>query len=337
MPNEPSANRTGAAVLGTGKAVPRRVVSNAEIAERLGVDERWLGSRTGTRDRHVAAPGERLDGFACAAAEAALARSGVAAGAVDLVLVGTTSAEEMSPHAAPLVAAAIGARGAAAMDISAACTGFLSGLALGTAMIEAGRARTVLVVGADLLTRYLDADDRSSAMLFGDGAGAAVLTATEGPSRVGPAVLRSDGDGKDLIRLDRDERLIRMDGTSVYRNAVKLMVEVTNQAVEAAGLGLADIDLFVYHQANTRIIDAVGRRLGLAPERVVDVVADFANTSAASLPIALAVAEEQGRLHEGDRVLLAAFGAGMVWGGVVLTWHGDHPAPAGVAGTAATA
>jgi 3-oxoacyl-[acyl-carrier-protein] synthase-3 len=157
-------------------------------------------------------------------------------------------------------------------------------------------------------------------MLFGDGAGAVVLTAAGGPSRVGPAVLSSDASGQQLIRLARDELLIRMDGPAVYRQAVQLMAEVTVQAADLAGVATGGIDLFVYHQANSRIIDAVGHRLGLDPARVVNVVGSFANTSAASLPIALAAAQRDGRLHDGDRVLLAAFGAGLVWGGVVVTW-----------------
>jgi 3-oxoacyl-[acyl-carrier-protein] synthase-3 len=310
----------GAALVGVGMAVPEQVMTNAEIAGRLGVDEEWISRRTGTSQRHVAEPGQRLDEFAATAARAALAQAGVDAADVDAILVGTTSAEEMSPHAAPLVAADIGASGAAAIDISAACTGFLSGLVMGAGMIESGRARTVLAIGADMLSRYLDRDDPQSAMLFGDGAGAAVLTAIEGGSRVGPAVLSSDGQRRELIRLARDELLIRMDGRTVYRHAVRLMAEVTEQAVRRAGLTMAGIDLFVYHQANSRIIDAVGQKLHLDPARVVDVVGSFANTSAASLPIALAAAERDGRLHDGDRVLLAAFGAGLVWGGVVVTW-----------------
>src|ERR1700691_42056 len=310
----------GAALVGVGVAVPEQIITNAAIADRLGVDEEWISRRTGTSERHVAAPGQRLDEFAATAARAALAQAGVDAADVDAVLVGTTSAEEMSPHAAPLVAADIGASGAAAIDISAACTGFLSGLVMGAGMIESGRARAVLVIGADMLSRYLDRDDPQSAMLFGDGAGAGVLTAVEGGSGVGPAVLSSDGQRRELIRLARDELLIRMDGPAVYRHAVQLMSEVTGQVVGAAGLTLADIDLFVYHQANSRIIDAVGHRLQLDPARVVDVVGSFANTSAASLPIALAAAEQDGRLHDGDRVLMAAFGAGLVWGGVVVTW-----------------
>jgi len=310
----------GAALVGVGMAVPEQVITNAAIADRLGVDEEWISRRTGTSQRHVAAPGQRLDEFAATAARAARAQAGVDAADVDAVLVGTTSAEEMSPHAAPLVAADIGASGAAAIDISAACTGFLAGLVMGAGMIESGRARAVLAIGADMLSRYLDRDDPQSAMLFGDGAGAAVLTAVEGGSRVGPAVLTSDGQRRELIRLARDELLIRMDGPTVYRHAVRLMTEVTEQAVRRAGLTVADIDLFVYHQANSRIIDAVGQKLRLDPARVVDVVGSFANTSAASLPIALAAAQRDGRLHDGDRVLLAAFGAGLVWGGVVVTW-----------------
>jgi 3-oxoacyl-[acyl-carrier-protein] synthase-3 len=320
-----SPGRTGVALAGAGLSVPEQIRSNAAIAARLGVDEQWITRRTGTRERHVAAAGQRLDQFAAQAARAALAQAGVAPADVDVVLVGTTSAEEMSPHAAPLVAADIGAAGAAAIDISAACTGFLSCLVMGASMIEAGRARVVLAIGADLLTRYLDQDDPGSAMLFGDGAGAVVLTAADGVSGVGPAILSSDGSRRELIRLQRDEQLIRMDGPTVYRHAVRLMSDVAVRATSLAGLSIADIDLFVFHQANSRIIDAVGQRLSLDPARVLDVVGSFANTSAASLPIALAAALRDGRLHDGDHVLLAAFGAGLVWGGVVVTWGTGRP------------
>jgi 3-oxoacyl-[acyl-carrier-protein] synthase III len=320
LPDLQQSGRIGAALAGAGLSVPEQVRPNAAIAARLGVDEQWITRRTGTRERHVAAAGERLDQFAATAARAALKQADVAAADVDAVLIGTTSAEEMSPHAAPLVAADIGASGAAAIDVSAACTGFLSCLVMGASMIESGRARTVLAIGADLLTRYLDEDDPGSAMLFGDGAGAVVLVATEGGSGVGPAVLSSDGSRRELIRLDRQQLRIRMDGPTVYRHAVHLMADVAVEAATRAGLAISDIDLFVFHQANSRIIDAVGQRLSLDPARVVDVVGSFANTSAASLPIALATAERDGRLHDGDRVLLAAFGAGLVWGGVVVTW-----------------
>lgn len=310
----------GAAVVAAGYAVPRAVVGNDAIAARLGVEESWVSRRTGTAVRHVAGPAERLEDFAAEAAGRALKAGGVDPGDVDVVLVGTTTSDEMSPHTAPLVAADIGARGAAGVDVGAACVGFLSCLATGAAMIESGRARTVVAVGADLLSRYLDHDDPQSAMLFGDGAGAVVLRAVDGPTRVGPSVLRSDGGGRDLIRLARDELRIRMDGPAVYRHAVSVMAEVTTEVLGRAGLGTGDVDLFAYHQANGRILKAVGARLGLDDSRVLDVVGRFANTSSASLPIALAVASDEGRLHDGDRVLLAAFGAGFVWGGTVVTW-----------------
>lgn len=300
--------------------MPERVVSNRDIAEHLGVEEEWLTSRTGTRERHVSGPDERLESLAASAAGDALKDAGIDAAEVDLVLVGTTSSEEMSPHAAPMVAADIGAKGAGAMDVSAACTGFLASLTMAAGMVETGRARTVVVIGADALYRFLDKDDRGTAMLFGDGAGAVVLTAVEGPSQVGAAIHHSDGDGRGLINLDREDRLIRMDGPTVYRYAVGSMTDVTREVLERAGLSVDDIDLFFYHQANARIIDAVGKRLHLDPDRVVNVIGEFANTSAASLPIALSAARREGRLRDGDRLLLSAFGAGMVWGAVVATW-----------------
>lgn len=310
----------GAALVGVGHCVPERVVSNRDIAEHLGVEEEWLTSRTGTRERHVSGPDERLESLAASAAGDALKDAGMDAAEVDLVLVGTTSSEEMSPHAAPMVAADIGAKGAGAMDVSAACTGFLASLTMAAGMVETGRARTVVVIGADALYRFLDKDDRGTAMLFGDGAGAVVLTAVEGPSQVGAAIHHSDGDGRGLINLDREDRLIRMDGPTVYRYAVGSMTDVTREVLERAGLSVDDIDLFFYHQANARIIDAVGKRLHLDPDRVVNVIGEFANTSAASLPIALSAVRREGRLRDGDRLLLSAFGAGMVWGAVVATW-----------------
>lgn len=309
-------------MLGAGKALPEHLVDNAQIAQRLGVDEDWITRRTGTGVRHVAGPGDRLEDFAAQAAREALADAGLDAAAVDLVLVGTTSSEEMSPHAAPLVAEQIGARGAGAMDVSAACPGFLSALGMAVSMVESRRATQVVVIGADFLTQYLDPEDKGSAMLFGDGAGAVVVTAVDGPSRVGALRMHSDGQGRELIRLDRDDRRITMDGPTVFRWAVRWMADVTTEVLEAEGITSDDIDLFVYHQANSRIIDAVGKRLHLAHDRVVDVVGEFANTSAASLPIALAWAREHDRLHPGDRVLLSAFGAGMVWGAGILRWGG---------------
>jgi 3-oxoacyl-[acyl-carrier-protein] synthase-3 len=309
----------GASLGGVGLAVPERVVANAAIAERLGVDVHWIEKRTGTDVRHMV-DGERLDELAAAAGRDALAQAGVAAAELDLVIVATTSADEMSPHAATFVAGRLGAERAAAIDVSAACVGFLSALGLAVGTLESGRAQRALVIGADALSRYLDPGDRGSAMLFGDGAGAAVLTAVDGPTRFGPVVLGTDPSGGPLIRLGRDDFRIRMDGPEVYKRAVTVMTDVTREAVAGAGLALDDVALFVFHQANGRILRAVGQRLGLDEARVADYVGRYANTSAASLPIALATAAAEGRLRPGDRVCLAAFGAGLVWGGVVLEW-----------------
>ena len=323
----PAARRTptSAAVAGLGMAVPEHVRTNVGIAGRLGVEPDWIESRTGIAARHVAADGARLSDLAAAAGSAALEHARVSPQTVDTVLVATTTADELLPNAAPLVAEAVGATGAAAIDLGAACTGFLSGLALAASLVESNRSSAVLVVGADLMTRILDHDDRATAGLFADGAGAAVVTAGGDGGSIHPAVLGSDAAlGAPLIRVDHRDRLIRMDGLETYRNAVRRLSESTLDAVAAAGLELADVDLFVYHQANTRILTAVGERLGLDPDRVVDCIGGYGNTSAATIPIALCVAEAEGRLEPGARVLLGAFGAGFTWGSVVIEIGGHH-------------
>jgi 3-oxoacyl-[acyl-carrier-protein] synthase-3 len=304
-------------------AVPQRRVSNAEIAAALGVDESWIAKRTGTGTRPWAAEGERLSELAAAAGRDALSRAGVEASELDLVLVATSTADEITPNAAPLVAGAVGADRAGALDIGAACTGWLAALGVACGQIESGRARHALVVGADLLSRFLDLDDRDTAPLFADGAGAAVVSLVDSgddsAGRIGPVLLHADDRGAKLIRLGRGER-IQMDGRETFRAAVKRLTEVTREALDGAGLSAEEVDLFVYHQANSRIIRAVGQRLGLPDDRVVDYVARFANASTATLPIALSVAEAEGRLHAGDTVLLAAFGGGFTWGATIVRW-----------------
>jgi 3-oxoacyl-[acyl-carrier-protein] synthase III len=236
------------------------------------------------------------------------------------VLVATSSADEICPNAAPLVAGLIGADRAGALDVGAACTGWLSAVSLACGQIESGRARHALVVGADFLSRFLDDSDRDTAPLFADGAGAAVLSATECvDERVGPVVLRADRAGSHLIRLARGEK-IRIDGPETFRAGVSSLTAVTIEALAASDCRLQDIDLFVYHQANSRILRAVGQRLGLSPACVVDYVDRFANASTATLPIALAVAESEGRIRPHDHVLLGAFGGGLTWGATVVRW-----------------
>jgi 3-oxoacyl-[acyl-carrier-protein] synthase-3 len=318
---------SGARIVGVGMAVPDRRVSNAELAVQLGVDEQWIAKRTGTRERPWSDPAERMTDYAAAAGRAALARAGLEAGELDLVVVATSSADEITPNTAPLVAGLLGAERAGAFDVGAACTGWLSGLAMACGQIESRRARHALVIGADFLARFVDPADRDTAVLFADGAGAVVVT--DGDDRagigrhgaVGPVVLRADAAGADLIRLERGGR-ITMQGPATFRAAVAALSTVTQEALRAAEVGLQEIDLFVYHQANSRIIRAVGQRLGLPEERVVDYVGRFGNSSTATLPMSLATAQAEGRLRPGDRVLLAAFGGGFTWGATVVTWTG---------------
>jgi 3-oxoacyl-[acyl-carrier-protein] synthase-3 len=303
-------------------AVPDRRVANAEIAPRIGVDEDWIVKRTGTASRPWAVEGERLSDFAARAGVEALSRAGVAPADLDLVLVATSTSDEITPNAAPLVAGLVGASRAGALDVGSACTGWLAGMSLACGQIESGRAQNALVVGADFLSRFLDYSDRGTAPLFADGAGAAVVSAADGDERrIGPVLLHADHSGADLIRLERGKR-ISMQGQETFRAAVRCLSEVTLEALDAAGVALGDIDLFVYHQANSRIIRAVGQRLGLEAERVVDYVDRFANSSTATLPIALTVAESEGRLRPGDTVLLASFGGGFTWGATVIEWPG---------------
>jgi 3-oxoacyl-[acyl-carrier-protein] synthase-3 len=313
-----------ASVASIGVAVPERVVSSAEIAARLGVDESWIVKRTGVRERRRASDGQRLSDLAAQAGSSALERASIPASDLDLVIVATFTQDELLPAAAPLVAGQIGADRAGTMDLGAACTGFLSALAVAAGQAESGRADAVLVVGADLLSRVTDYDDRSTAGLFGDGAGAAVVR-SGGPGRIGPIVLHADPhDGPACINASHAERKIRMRGQDTFRAAVARLAESTLEAVTTAGLQLEDVDLFVYHQANTRIIGAVGERLGLPGDRVIDCIERYGNTSAASIPIALREAERLGRLPDGATVLVGAFAAGFVWGAGVIEWGSER-------------
>jgi 3-oxoacyl-[acyl-carrier-protein] synthase III len=310
----------GAAIASVGVSLPDAVVPNAQIAPRIGVTDEWIVRRTGIRTRHVAGPDERLATHATNAAAAALKRAGVSPGEVDLVLVATATPDEVMPNAAPQVAHELGAARAGAFDIGAACTGFLSALAVGAAQIESGRVHTALVIGADLMSRITDPEDRATAAVFADGAGAVVLRATAQESRIGPIVLGADGAGADHIIVPRENGTIQMRGHETFREAVARLSLSTVQALRAADVRIEDVDLFVYHQANGRILSAVGERLGLPADRVVDCISEYGNTSAATLPLALAHVEKEGRLQPGHRVLLGAFGAGFTWGATVVEW-----------------
>jgi 3-oxoacyl-[acyl-carrier-protein] synthase III len=308
-----------ATILGLGHHVPPEVVPNGPIAERIGVDDAWIVKRTGIRSRRRAADDERLADLATFAARKALADAGVEPYDVDLVLVATMSQDELTPNTAPLVAHALGAERAGAIDVGAACTGWISGLQLAAGQIESGRAERVLLIGAEILTRLTDFDDRKTAALFGDGAGAVVL-GPEGDGEIGPITLAADGSLAETIFATHEDRKIRMDGHDTFQNAVKRLSEATVAAMARAGLELDDIDLFVYHQANGRILRALGERLDLPPAKVADYIGELGNTSAASIPLALGLLREDGRLRPGHRVLVAAIGAGFTWGAGVMEW-----------------
>ena len=307
-----------ARIVGLGHKLPDRVVSNGPIAEQIGVDAEWIVRRTGIRERRYAAPGERTSELAAAAGRRALQDAGLKPADIDLVLVATMTPDELTPNTAPLVADALGIS-AGAYDVGAACTGWLAALSAAAAQVETGRAEAVLVIGAEILSRVIDPRDKRTAMIFGDGAGAVVLSA-DGTGSIGPVVLASDGGMGDAIVADHEDRIIRMDGHTTFNKAVKVLVESTQQACERAGVTLDEIDLFVYHQANGRILRSVGEKLGLADERVADYVAETGNTSAASLPLTLSLLREDGRLRPGQRIVLAAVGAGFTWGAGVVEW-----------------
>jgi 3-oxoacyl-[acyl-carrier-protein] synthase III len=310
-----------AALASVAMAVPDNVVSNATVAEGAGVTEQWIIHRTGVRERRHVSPGERLSDLAVAAGRGALEDAAVSPDEVDMVLVATLAADELTPNAAPIVAHELGAHGAGTMDVAAACTGYLSALSLAAAQIECGRCDNVLVIGADVMSRFVDKRDRGTAALFADGAGATLATvADDAGGRIGHIALHADGLGAPAIWATHEEKVIHMQGHDTFKAAVHRLSESTLETIEQAGLELDDIDLFVYHQANARILAAVGEKLEIERERVIDCIDRYGNTSSATLPIAMADARERGMLEPGMNVVLAAFGAGFTWGAGVIRW-----------------
>ncbi len=311
--------------LGAGTYLPERVVSNDELASRIDTSDAWIRERTGIAQRYLAGSHETCAFMAAAAARAALSAAGVEARQVDAVLLATSTPDQPFPATAVRVQAALGMTGGYAFDLSAACSGFIYALSMADALIRSGQARTVLVIGAEVFSRLLDWHDRGTCVLFGDGAGAVVLRA--GPSD-GPGLLsthlHSDGSTGDLLYVDgwagRDEATghLRMNGREIFRHAVSKLAGAVDEALAANGLAYADVDWLVPHQANKRIIDGIGRKLGLPPERVVVTVDRHANTSAASIPLAFAEAIGDGRIRSGDLVLMEALGGGLTWGSALL-------------------
>jgi 3-oxoacyl-[acyl-carrier-protein] synthase-3 len=310
-----------AGVFGIGSALPEHIVTNADFESYLDTTDAWIVRRTGIRERRHLNGNRTLTELAVEACNAALADAGRDAAEVDHVIVSTLTPDRLMPGLAPGLADAIGANGAGAVDLNAACSGFLYALDQAAALVESGRAKVIVVCGAEALSRITDRNDRGTAILFADGA-AAVVVAGGGDDTLGcpPFVLHSDGVHGDLLYAETDERLLRMEGQEVYRHAVERMVEATREALARAGMDVDDIDLFVAHQANARIIEAAARRLGVPAEKVFINVDLVANTSSASIPLALHQAEREGRLKPGDTVALAAFGAGFVWGAGIMSW-----------------
>ena len=307
-------------MVGIGSALPEQIVTNKQFESYLDTTDEWIQRRTGIRERRHLNGTVTLTDLALEACIAALEDAGRAAADVDHVIVATFTPDRLMPGLAPKLAKLLGTDGAGAIDVNAACAGFLYGLDQSAALIESGRVNRALVVGAEALSRVTDPNDRGTAILFADGAAAVVVEAGEFEIGCSPFVLASDGEHGDLLYAERDERLLRMEGQEVYRHAVERMVEATREALRRANMTVDDVDVLIVHQANQRIIDAAARRLGVPEEKVYANVATIANTSSASIPLALHHAELAGRLKPGDTVALAAFGGGFVWGAGILKW-----------------
>ena len=318
-------------VAGCGAYLPQRIVTNAELADRLRTSDDWIAQRTGIRQRHVAADGELTSDLATHAAEAALKSAGLTGDDIDLVVLATTTPDHTFPATATQVQARIGMTHGAAFDIQAVCSGFVYALAIADNFIKVGQAKTALVIGAETFSRILDWNDRSTCVLFGDGAGAVVLQAGEGKGTVADrgvltTHLFSDGRHYKLLYVDggpsatRTTGHVQMEGREVFRHAVVKMGEAVDAAMAAMGIEGGDLDWLVPHQANLRIIDSMGQRLHLPPEKVVVTVDRHANTSAASIPLALAQAVSDGRIKPGHLVLLEAMGGGFTWGSALIRW-----------------
>ncbi len=318
-------------VAGSGSYLPARVLTNDELARQVDTSDAWIVERTGIRQRHVAADGELTSDLAVRAAQAALDKAGFGADAVDMVLVATSTPNETFPATATIVQAQLGMHRGLAFDIQAVCAGFVYGVATADNFIKAGQVDTVLVIGAETFTRILDWTDRSTCVLFGDGAGALVLQAGVGEGTVADrgvlsSHLYSDGRHHDMLYVDGGPSstgkvgVLKMAGRDVFKHAVIKMAEATEAALSANELQAADVDWFVPHQANRRIIDGTTKKLGLDREKVVITVDRHANTSAASIPLALAEAAGDGRIERGQLVLIEALGGGLAWGSNLIRW-----------------
>jgi 3-oxoacyl-[acyl-carrier-protein] synthase-3 len=323
-----------AAITGWGLAVPDRVLTNADIERMVATSDEWIYSRTGIRERHIAAPGERTSDLAAAACRRAVESAGIDPALIDMLILATCTPDRPFPATACAVQSALGLRGIPAFDIVAACSGFVYGLNVATSLVRGGAASTVLFVAADVFTHYINWNDRNTCVLFGDGAGAVVLQASDSPAGQLSSVMGASGELEDLMAVDvggtrlpaspelleQGRQYVYMHGREIFRHAVREMADSSLAALREAGLTLDDVALVVPHQANLRIIEAVAKRLDVPMERVFVNLDRYGNTSAASVPIALVEAAEQGRIKDGDNVLLTSFGGGLTWASSVVRW-----------------
>lgn len=323
-----------AGILGTGHSYPEGILTNADLEKIVDTTDEWIMSRTGIKQRRKAAPGEYTSQFAVRASLEAIERAGIDAADIDLIMCATVTPDQILPSTACLIQAQLGASKAAAMDIVAACSGFVYGLSLADAMIRGGQAKYVLVIGAEILTRYVDYTDRATCVLFGDGAGAAIVGPAAGDSGILATKIRSDGRYEEQLyapgggtkggftaeTIARGDHFFKMKGNEVFKVAVRSMADISRNVLCQAGLKTEDVSLFIPHQANQRITDAVANNLNVDQSLVYSNIAMHGNTSSASIPIGLDECVEAGRVKKGDVVLLASFGGGFTWGGVVMRW-----------------
>jgi 3-oxoacyl-[acyl-carrier-protein] synthase-3 len=316
-----------AVITGTGSALPVRRVSNAELAESVDTSDDWIVERTGIRFRHLAGPDETTATLGADAAKAAIAAAGIATHDIDLIVLATATPDQTFPSSATKIQRLLGIDDCVAFDVAAVCSGFLYALQVADSMIRAGNARRALVIGSETFSRILDWEDRGTCVLFGDGAGAIVLEAQDSDAATGRGILatrlHADGRHNDLLYVDGGPSTtgtvgkLRMKGREVFRHAVVNLASVLEEALAAAGLDVSAVDWVVPHQANARILDATARKLGLSPEKVIVTVDSHANTSAASVPLALDRAVGDGRIKQGDLIVLEAMGGGFTWGAAV--------------------
>jgi 3-oxoacyl-[acyl-carrier-protein] synthase-3 len=327
-------SRLRAVVTGTGSSLPSRVLTNKELEKMVDTSDEWITTRTGIKERRIAGEQDYLSLYATDAARKALEASGVPPGEIDLIICATVTPDQQIPATSCTIQHNLGAKGAAAFDLAAGCSGFIYALAVADRFLASGSYRNAVVIGAEILSKFLDWHDRTTCIIFADGAGAAVLSAREGTSGILATSLRTDGAMADFITLPAGGTMmpasektvregmhfIKMKGNETFKIAVRSIEEVSRDVITASGLAASDIDLYIPHQANRRIIEAVGTRLGLRPEQVYINIDRVGNTSSASIPIALDEAVRSGRVHPGDTLLFAAFGAGLTWGAALLRW-----------------